>query len=58
MGKYKKKKVKPGLIELHANSSIIIVHYEIQYLNFEDDGITPILMESQISHKKLYFVFL
>ena len=34
----RKKKVKPGMIELHPDEAMIIVHYEMQYVDIDEDG--------------------
>jgi len=48
----KKKKVKPGLIELHPSEPVIIVNYEMQIVSVDDDG-TSHVAEKQYCHKKI-----
>ena len=48
----KKKKVKPGIIELHPTEPIIIVNYEMQFVNVDDNGEQHVT-EKQYSHKKI-----
>merc|ERR1712129_371225 len=47
-----KKKVKPGLIELHPTESMIIVNYEMQFVNVDANG-NQTVTEKQYSHKKI-----
>eukprot|EP01084_Bolivina_argentea_P154015 268501_1 len=48
----KKKKIKPGIIELHSTEPMIIVNYEMQ-IEFVDDNGKSQVTEKQQSHKKI-----